>query len=790
MAQLLQNAVYGTAMILAAAVLRRAMKDRLAPEARLALWAVCLFRLLTPAAPESVLSLWRLFVPEAQSVSPPPDAVFTPAVPAVGEPAAPVAAPEFLPAPAPVETGIPWEMLLSGLWLAAGVGLGLWFVRSYLRTRRAVDCAAPVGRDDPRYASLPRYVRLREGPVDGAPLTFGAVRPTVVLTPGLSGTELECVLAHEGVHARRRDNLWHYVTAAALAAHWWNPAVWLMARLLRRDIELACDRAAVKRLGAERRAEYANALVSLATKAEGPAFCQTFGRKSAEERIIAIMKYKKTTVAGAALTLALVLAVTVGFASNPAERLPDEESTTSSAPAPMLYTFSFSPEGELLKIRLSLDCLRDSLAEHVADGSMTQALAEHMADGSMTQEEADGIMERAEALSQDGVMLEWTFTGPSGLFTHRDSHQEGFDVYYLDGDGHEVSVDPAGVVERFILPDSIVKALSQYADGVEPTPVVQPTESGLVPAIGTKGEEGYIRESDIPGSNVKNPEEALAYMEWLKTQPAERLIPLYDEQGNVIGQFAVSNSKHGIGYVEYHGRVYNRAGLSPETLEWLDWYLALTEEEQLAVSYEPAELRGQDGTAVTDAGPMPMTLEEYEGMLEDLVSGGQMTREDADWFQAGAAKGMEGQTTPYLWATADGSYAIRGGNICTLADCGNTERHTHDGVWYTDWVDQYTELPVCTAAGCAVSGTHYHENGEVIHYYDTLPAKIPVCPVEGCAISGLHVHGGSAVYACNGAHSGGVCDGGCNPWSVSPSASGAGGHHGAGHGNGYRGGHH
>ena len=50
MAQLLQNAVYGTAMILAAAVLRRAMKDRLAPEARLALWAVCLFRLLTPAA--------------------------------------------------------------------------------------------------------------------------------------------------------------------------------------------------------------------------------------------------------------------------------------------------------------------------------------------------------------------------------------------------------------------------------------------------------------------------------------------------------------------------------------------------------------------------------------------------------------------------------------------------------------------------------------------------------------------------------------------------------------------
>ena len=56
MTQLLQNAAYGTALILALAALRRVLKDRLLPEARLALWAVCLFRLLTPAAPESVLS--------------------------------------------------------------------------------------------------------------------------------------------------------------------------------------------------------------------------------------------------------------------------------------------------------------------------------------------------------------------------------------------------------------------------------------------------------------------------------------------------------------------------------------------------------------------------------------------------------------------------------------------------------------------------------------------------------------------------------------------------------------
>lgn len=42
--------------------------------------------------------------------------------------------------------------------------------------------------------------------------------------------------------------------------------------------------------------------------------------------------------------------------------------------------------------------------------------------------------------------------------------------------------------------------------------------------------------------------------------------------------------------VTYHGREYYRSMLSEETLEWLDWYNSLPEEEQLAVSYEPQEL--------------------------------------------------------------------------------------------------------------------------------------------------------------------------------------------------------
>ena len=43
--------------------------------------------------------------------------------------------------------------------------------------------------------------------------------------------------------------------------------------------------------------------------------------------------------------------------------------------------------------------------------------------------------------------------------------------------------------------------------------------------------------------------------------------------------------------VEYQGRMFNKADLSPETIEWLEWYNELSETEQLAISYIPHEIQ-------------------------------------------------------------------------------------------------------------------------------------------------------------------------------------------------------
>ena len=665
MTQLLQNAVYGTALILAAALLRRVLGDKLVPEARLALWAACLFRLLTPAAPSSVLSLWGLFGREAQNAPAPLPAG---TVPNGAGAAAPGVSGAVVPAPAPTEAGIPWEMLLLGIWLAVGGLLAARYALSYVRTRRAVGCAVPVGRDDPRYLALPRCARLREGPVDGAPLTFGAVRPTVVLTPGLSGAVLECVLAHEAVHARRRDNLWHYVTAAALAVYWWNPAVWLMARLLRRDVELSCDRAALKRLGDARRADYAGALVSMATTAEGPAFCQTFGRKAAEERVISIMKYKKTTIAGAALTLALVLAVTVGFASNPAQ--PDEDSTTSSAPSDLMYSLSIDEDDGLTKLVIGLDYLEKRLEERVADGSMTQA-------------EADRVLAQAREFSPDGKELVWSFQGDSGLYVRSDlvKAERDFPVFYKDENGDLVPVDPATVVSGFIFPA-------------------------------------------------------------------------------------------GSGAVEFMGRTYNRADLSQETLDWLDWYLALDEQEQLAISYVPAELRPQgDDVGTYDAN-------DPNG---EIPAGEQGFTHDPNGPEDPAGAGDEPICNLPLAPDGSGDEPI----ACPpeIIDQNVQLPEGADGRTF----NAFTVADVsggCPVEGCNMTTTHYHDG--------MWRCAFDVCPFEDCSVPGGHEHDG-VVYSCNGhAHQDGVCDGSCYTTTGLPepvrtdcypddSGHHSGGHHHGGH---------
>lgn len=131
------------------------------------------------------------------------------------------------------------------------------------------------------------------------PVTYGIFSPKIILPRTMDLTDhkaLRFVLEHELVHIKCHDNLWKIVALAALCIHWFNPIVWIMQILFNRDLELTCDEKVITSVGAEQRQEYALTLINLAGNKSGISFLHSsFGKNVIKERIVSIMKYKKTS---------------------------------------------------------------------------------------------------------------------------------------------------------------------------------------------------------------------------------------------------------------------------------------------------------------------------------------------------------------------------------------------------------------------------------------------------------------------------------------------------------------
>ncbi len=103
--------------------------------------------------------------------------------------------------------------------------------------------------------------------ITGTPLTF-AVLPPAALS-GWTPEEIEFVLLHELIHARRGDNLVQLLQSLIESFLFFHPAAWLISGWVRRDREHCCDLAVVARTG--RPVDYARALLSLSGHPSPPA---------------------------------------------------------------------------------------------------------------------------------------------------------------------------------------------------------------------------------------------------------------------------------------------------------------------------------------------------------------------------------------------------------------------------------------------------------------------------------------------------------------------------------------
>ena len=195
------------------------------------------------------------------------------------------------------ENGTPISLgtVLLGVWAAGAVILSLWLLWANVRFAQNLRRSrSPLAVDCP----LPAYVT-------GAaqtPCLFGLLHPSIYVTEEAAANEtvLRHSLAHELTHFHHRDHIWAALRGLCLALHWYNPLVWLAAVLSRRDGELCCDEATVKRLGEGERAAYGRTLLAVTCQGhDNPlltATSMTGSGNGIKERIVLLAKRPKTAL--------------------------------------------------------------------------------------------------------------------------------------------------------------------------------------------------------------------------------------------------------------------------------------------------------------------------------------------------------------------------------------------------------------------------------------------------------------------------------------------------------------
>lgn len=208
-----------------------------------------------------------------------------------------VAPPPAVSAPA---TALPWYARLTPWHALAAV----WAVGAAVLAVRGI-----VG-----YIKLKRHVALACKTSDGcyggacvtAPFTLGILRPRVYLPDDLQGTARQAVLLHEQTHIRRRDPLTKPLFYAVVCLHWFNPLAWLAFCTFERDMEAACDEAAVRGRPLPERNAYCESLLHFAVQGRSIPGSLAFGQGSVKERIVHLLHYRRLGAGALAVCAAVV----------------------------------------------------------------------------------------------------------------------------------------------------------------------------------------------------------------------------------------------------------------------------------------------------------------------------------------------------------------------------------------------------------------------------------------------------------------------------------------------------
>ncbi|MDD5017662.1 MAG: DUF6034 family protein [Eubacteriales bacterium] len=345
-------------------LMRKLLWGRISARLQYLLWAVVVLKLIVPFGFESALSPFGLFAVSAdnavvtETAGWPATAAYAPdtvlqlesmSQPQTTTDAAKMAAASVqnqstadVPADETAGTAKPepidWTAWVLALWAAGVLAAGTIRGLCALNLRRSIRHArvAPAVRvmtifeQCRQQLGIKRRVAVVTQSALCMPVIMGAVHPTLVLPDDIGAQDdaaIRHICMHELAHVKHGDLIVLLALNILGAVYWFNPFVWLCFRLVRKDMETACDQRTLGVLGNETRQDYIGTVLQYAARTQQrrlyAAIGMAYGRGGMETRIRGM--FRKTKAGGrlaAVCVAAVMLATCVLTACQPT---PEEE---------------------------------------------------------------------------------------------------------------------------------------------------------------------------------------------------------------------------------------------------------------------------------------------------------------------------------------------------------------------------------------------------------------------------------------------------------------------------------
>ncbi len=263
------------------------------------------------------------------------------------------------------------------IWLAGITLITLLMVAGSLRyyqikrtANRVSDATEKLFQSRIKQLNIVKRVSLLQSSKIDSPIVLGWFKPCVLipndLEEQLCASELNYILLHELGHIKRHDILFNWAVSIVQILHWFNPIVWLAGKVMRRDMEAACDALVLKELPQNRRLDYGATLIRLTdflhfSKPSLATVGILENHKELVERLKLIKQFRVINLKIASLFAALLLGTTFLAVAQPASKktLDRNKLTSTAIKSTSFQNISLAELGSILESSLNLQVIID-----------------------------------------------------------------------------------------------------------------------------------------------------------------------------------------------------------------------------------------------------------------------------------------------------------------------------------------------------------------------------------------------------------------------------------------------